>query len=413
MMMKIKSCRITRFSGVHPLGTVNITSFMSVHLYVINIFHPKQQMSTSEYCARKCQQVKVIELLSVGTMNVWTQICGDQSNRSWGDVSANEGNWSFVLICAISMRGQILVTAQTTVPSTALRAACLTWLCEGLHLMWWKSSWRFWHRGIISQVSERLRLNGPSVSVRINEFAFVSAYVSILCVPLILGMLAYSSNQADVRDLFWMPAATAGQQQQQQQGEGMPSVRRPGQSDRWSCRRKRRWRLSCFMGCGGEREREEWGEKGGVGLGTWHSWERRGRVVEVVVVVEVGVGWGGVGGLKAFGLVPVEPAFWHAAFQEINTTVFPFTPQPTSTHPAAHPELQHQFFFFNKSLLNTVESSIAWVWWSSYCTPKVWYSIHPGLIEWTAVSFKGRQNLFGFGEKKYSSSLWSRAAANN
>lgn len=293
MMMKIKSCRITRFSGVHPLGTVNITSFMSVHLYVINIFHPKQQMSTSEYCARKCQQLKVIELLSVGTMNVWTQICGDQSNRSWGDVSANEANWSFVLICAISVRGQILVTAQTTVPSTALRAACLTWLCEGLHLMWWKSSWRFWHRGIISQVSERLRLNGPSVSVRINEFAFVSAYVSILCVPLILGMLAYSRNQADVRDLFWMPTATAGQQQQQQQGEGMPSVRRPGQSDRWSCRRKRRWRLSCFMGCGGEREREEWGEKGGVGLGTWHSWERRGRVVEVVVVVEVGVGWGG------------------------------------------------------------------------------------------------------------------------
>lgn len=66
-----------------------------------------------------------------------------------------------------------------------------------------------------------------------NEFAGASVYVSILCVPLILGKLAYSSNQADVRDLFWMPGATAGQQQQQEQGgEGMPSVRRPGQNDR-------------------------------------------------------------------------------------------------------------------------------------------------------------------------------------
>lgn len=41
---------------------------------------------------------------------------------------------------------------------------------------------------------------------------------------------------------------------------------------------------------------------------------------------EVGVVMGWVVGLKAFGLVPVEPALWHAAFQEINTTVFPFTP---------------------------------------------------------------------------------------
>ena len=243
-------------------GFILCTSFHVSSCYVINMFNPKQQMSTSQHCERKCQQVtKVNELLSEGTTNVWAQICGDRSNRSW-DVSTNEGNRLFVLICAVSMRGQILVTAQTTGPSTALRAACLTWLFEGLHLMWWMSSWWFWHRGIISQVSERLRLNGPFVSVRINEFAFVSAYVSILCVPLILGMLAYSSNQADVRDLFWMPAATAGQQQQQQQGEGMPSVRRPGQSDRWSCRRKRRWRLSCFMGCGGERgvrrERGSW-----------------------------------------------------------------------------------------------------------------------------------------------------------
>ncbi len=74
------------------------------------------------------------------------------------------------------------------------------------------------------------------VAVSINDFTCVlsvySVHVSILCVPLIPGTSAYSSNQADVRDLFWMPGATAGQQQQQQQGEGMPSVRRPGQNDR-------------------------------------------------------------------------------------------------------------------------------------------------------------------------------------
>ncbi len=70
------------------------------------------------------------------------------------------------------------------------------------------------------------------MSVCANEFACVSVYVFILCVPLILGTSTYSSNRSDVRDLFWMLDTTAGQQQQQQRGEGMPSVRRLGQSDR-------------------------------------------------------------------------------------------------------------------------------------------------------------------------------------
>lgn len=43
-----------------------------------------------------------------------------------------------------------------------------------------------------------------------------------------------------------------------------------------------------------------------------------------------GGGAGGGGVQKAFGLVPVEPAFWHATFLEINTAVFPFSPQHTS-----------------------------------------------------------------------------------
>lgn len=52
---------------------------------------------------------------------------------------------------------------------------------------------------------------------QINVCACACVCVSIPCVPLILGRMAYSSNQADVRDLFWMPSATAGQQQQQEQ----------------------------------------------------------------------------------------------------------------------------------------------------------------------------------------------------
>lgn len=41
------------------------------------------------------------------------------------------------------------------------------------------------------------------------------------------------------------------------------------------------------------------------------------------------------GGLTA--LVPVEPAFWHAAFQEINTVVFHFTPKTHPPHRAQPP----------------------------------------------------------------------------
>lgn len=52
-------------------------------------------------------------------------------------------------------------------------------------------------------------------------------------------------------------------------------------------------------------------------------------------------------GLKVFGSVPVEPAFWHATFQEINTMVFPFTPPPTHIHhPAVNPNASAAFFFF-------------------------------------------------------------------
>lgn len=68
-----------------------------------------------------------------------------------------------------------------------------------------------------------------------------------------------------------------------------------------------------------ERERNEERE-GGVGAEESTSGAGGGGWVE-----EEG---GGGGRPKAFGLVPVEPAFWHAAFQEINTMVFPFTPNP-------------------------------------------------------------------------------------
>lgn len=80
-----------------------------------------------------------------------------------------------------------------------------------------------------------------------------------------------------------------------------------------------------------EREREKKKKGGGVEL-DWGADTHEGKEGE----------WWCQRGLKVFGSVPVEPAFWHAEFQEINTMVFPFTshlrPPPAHIHhPAATP----------------------------------------------------------------------------
>lgn len=135
--------------------------------------------------------------------------------------------------------------------------------------------------------------------------------LSVLCALLFLRKLAYSSNQVDVRDLFWKPVATAGQQQQQ--AEGIPSVQRPGQNDHWSYRTRQRWHSPVSMGCG--TERTKWGENGGV---AWHSWEKR-------VTVVVG-----------------DEGIWFGASQAsfLASTVFPLN---TNLHPA-HRKPHHHFF---------------------------------------------------------------------
>lgn len=73
-----------------------------------------------------------------------------------------------------------------------------------------------------------------------------------------------------------------------------------------------------------EREREREVRSEGELDRRHHERESESGVRVVVVLGERGV--------KAFGLVPVEPVFWHAAFQELNTTVFPFTPPPPQIH---------------------------------------------------------------------------------
>ena len=106
-------------------------------------------------------------------------------------------------------------------------------------------------------------------------------------------------------------------------------------------------------------EREEWGEKGGVGLGTWHSWETRGRVVEVEVVVVVGWWWRGAEGIwfgasRASFLACRIPGDQHHGVS--------FHP-PTHIHPpSSPPRTTASVFSFNKSLSNIVKSSIVRQW---------------------------------------------------
>lgn len=125
---------------------------------------------------------------------------------------------------------------------------------------------------------------------------------SRILVPGVLGRVQFSSNSADVTELFW-PASC----------DSRPATVTPGQEccwgegGCWSCQRKWRRGLSHFTGGGGQ----QFGRRS-VALALWRDEEEREQAQEE--------GWA-----RYLGLVPAEPWLWHAAFLKINTTVFPFS----------------------------------------------------------------------------------------